>query len=91
MKFEIRKSVHGEFYWILKASNGQVLADSGETYTAKQSAMESVANIQANVHAAEVADLAADKDADSIPSQIKELGEEVAQVRRRTRKTKGVK
>jgi uncharacterized protein YegP (UPF0339 family) len=87
MKFEIHKSVHGEFYWILLASNGQVLADSGETYTSKQNTQEAIALIQAQAAQADVEDLSIDKDAGSLPSQVKELGSEVASVRRRAKKT----
>jgi uncharacterized protein YegP (UPF0339 family) len=92
MKFEIHKAIHGEWYWILKAGNGQVLADSGETYSSKQNTQEAIELIQAQAAQAEVEDLSLDKDADSIPSQVKELGAEVAQVRRKAKKSpKGVK
>jgi uncharacterized protein YegP (UPF0339 family) len=32
---EINRSIGGEFYWHARASNGKVLADSGETYKRK--------------------------------------------------------
>jgi uncharacterized protein YegP (UPF0339 family) len=36
MKFHIYKDVQGEWRWHLKASNGRILADSGEGYKSEQ-------------------------------------------------------
>lgn len=35
MFYEILKNKHGQFYWHLKAGNGQIIAWSGETYVRK--------------------------------------------------------
>jgi uncharacterized protein YegP (UPF0339 family) len=35
MKFHIYKDYKGEWRWRLKAANGRVLADSGESYKTK--------------------------------------------------------
>jgi uncharacterized protein YegP (UPF0339 family) len=42
MKFHIYKDYKGEWRWRLKAANGRVLADSGESYTTKQKCHEGV-------------------------------------------------
>jgi uncharacterized protein YegP (UPF0339 family) len=42
MKFHIYKDYKGEWRWRLKAANGRVLADSGESYTTKQACHEGV-------------------------------------------------
>ena len=36
MKFHIYKDDKGEWRWRLKATNGKILADSGEGYSTKQ-------------------------------------------------------
>jgi uncharacterized protein YegP (UPF0339 family) len=55
MRFVIRKSKNGEFYWQLVGSNGEVMAQS-ETMTRKQTCMDSVASVQKNAGDAEVVD-----------------------------------
>ena len=42
MKFHIYKDYKGEWRWRLKAANGKILADSGESYTTKQACREDV-------------------------------------------------
>ncbi len=36
MKFEVHKTKNGQFMWRLKAANGNILADSAESYTTKE-------------------------------------------------------
>lgn len=40
-KFIIRKNVSSQFYWVLKANNGEIICLS-ESYVAKQSAKDSI-------------------------------------------------
>jgi uncharacterized protein YegP (UPF0339 family) len=42
MKFHIYKDYKGEWRWRLKAANGRVLADSGESYRTKAACREGV-------------------------------------------------
>ena len=42
MKFHIYKDYKGEWRWRLKAANGKILADSGESYTSKQHCREAL-------------------------------------------------
>ena len=56
MKFEIKKSSTGQFRFNLVASNGQVVASS-ETYSRRQSALDTIASIKKNVRIANVNDL----------------------------------
>jgi uncharacterized protein YegP (UPF0339 family) len=46
-KFEIKKSNNGQFYFNLKAGNGEVIL-TGETYVAKESAQQGIASVKAN-------------------------------------------
>lgn len=47
-KYVIRKSSNGQFYWVLNASNGQVLITS-ETYTTKESCKAGIASSRISV------------------------------------------
>jgi uncharacterized protein len=55
VKFVVKKTSNGQFRFNLVASNGQVVATS-ETYTRKQSALETIESINKNVSAATVDD-----------------------------------
>lgn len=46
-KFEIKKSTNGQFFFNLKAGNGEVIL-TGETYSSKQAAESGIASIQVN-------------------------------------------
>lgn len=54
MKFEIYKDVRGQFRWHFKASNGQIIADSGEAYTSEQNALNGINIIKQNAYGADV-------------------------------------
>jgi len=56
IKFEIFKGINGQFYFRIKASNGQVIAQS-EGYTQKQSAKDTIDTIKRNAATAIVTDL----------------------------------
>ena len=47
-KFEIYKDKKGEFRWRLIASNGQMIANSGEGYKSKDSAKNGIESVQKN-------------------------------------------
>ncbi len=54
-KFKLRDTVHGQVYWRFEADNGEVICTS-ETYTSKQSALQSIRLVQRAAPAAQVAD-----------------------------------
>ncbi|ABR33523.1 protein of unknown function DUF1508 [Clostridium beijerinckii NCIMB 8052] len=55
-RFEIKKSSNDQYYFVLKANNGQVILQS-ETYTSKQNCNNCIKSIKENAPDAEVADL----------------------------------
>jgi uncharacterized protein YegP (UPF0339 family) len=55
MKFVVKKTSNGQFRFNLVASNGQVVATS-ESYTRKQSALDTIASIQKNAATATLDD-----------------------------------
>jgi uncharacterized protein YegP (UPF0339 family) len=55
VKFVVKKTSNGQFRFNLVASNGQVVATS-ETYTRKQSALDTIESIKKNVAAASIDD-----------------------------------
>ena len=54
MKFHLYRDANREWRWRLKASNGRVLADSGEGYKRKGGARKAVEMIRAFSMAAEI-------------------------------------
>lgn len=40
--FELYTDAKGEFRWRLRHQNGNILADSGESYTSKQNALDGI-------------------------------------------------
>ena len=52
-RFEVYKAKDG-WRWALKAKNGRIVADSGEAYTRKDSALEAVRVIKENAASATV-------------------------------------
>lgn len=55
-KFEIFKAANGQFYFRLKAGNGEVIAFS-EGYVTKQGALNGIASVKANAPIATTVDL----------------------------------
>jgi len=53
-KFELYKDNFGEFRWILVASNGQMIANSGEGYKSKDSAKAGIESVKKNAPIAEI-------------------------------------
>ena len=53
-KFELYKDAKGEFRWRLLATNGQVIANSGEGYKTKDSAKNGIESVRKNAPAAPV-------------------------------------
>lgn len=45
--FEIKKSANGQYFWVLKAANNQIICSS-EIYVSKQSAKEGIASCMKN-------------------------------------------
>ena len=58
-KFELYKDKKGEFRWRLIASNGQMIANSGEGYTSKDSAKNGIESVKKNAPGAAVEDKSA--------------------------------
>ena len=56
-KYEITKDAEGRFRFWLKASNGAIIATSGEDYESKAGVMNAVASVRKNAPDAEVVDL----------------------------------
>ena len=56
MTFAIKRSNNAQFFFEIKASNGQILCHS-ETYTTKQSAQHAIDIIKSEASTAEVIDL----------------------------------
>jgi uncharacterized protein YegP (UPF0339 family) len=54
--FEIFKDKSGEFRWRLKASNGKIIADSGEGYAAKEDCQHGIDLVKKDAAAAKVKD-----------------------------------
>jgi len=55
--FELYKDARGQWRWRLKASNGKVVADSGEGYVSKQSAQEGITLVKTYAPGAAVREL----------------------------------
>lgn len=55
-KFEIFKGTNGKYYFRLKASNGEIIAQS-EGYSSKQGAQDGVASVKKNAPIATTVDL----------------------------------
>jgi len=55
-KFEIYKDKTGNFRWRLTHTNGQIIADSGQGYKAKEDAVMGISSLKENVPSAPVED-----------------------------------
>jgi uncharacterized protein len=55
-KFEIYKDKSGGFRWRLTHTNGQIIADSGQAYKAKEDALKGISSLKENVPNATVED-----------------------------------
>jgi Uncharacterized conserved protein len=55
MKFVIEKATNGQYYFNIKAGNGQILCTS-ETYIVKQSAKDAIQSIKTNASTATTED-----------------------------------
>jgi uncharacterized protein YegP (UPF0339 family) len=53
-KFELYKDAKGEFRWRLIASNGQMIANSGEGYKSKESAKNGIESVKKNAASAAI-------------------------------------
>jgi uncharacterized protein len=52
--FELYKDAKGEYRWRLVASNGQIIANSGEGYKAKDSALNGIESVKKNAPIAKI-------------------------------------
>ncbi len=55
-KFELKQNVHSEWYFVLKAGNGEVIATS-ETYSSKSAAKKGIRSIRLNAPFAKVVEV----------------------------------
>ena len=53
-KFEVYADSGGKYRWRLKASNGQTVASSGESFASKSNAREAAENVKKNASSAAV-------------------------------------
>ena len=58
MKFEIYADSSGNYRWRLRASNGQIVATSGESFASKSNAREAAENVKAKAGSADVVEVA---------------------------------
>jgi hypothetical protein len=58
--FEVYRDSAGEWRWRLVASNGNIIADSGEGYSSKQGAERGIESVKRNAADAEVEFVEAD-------------------------------
>ena len=58
-KFVLQKSSNGKYYFVLKAGNGETIAQS-ETYESKASAQNGIRSVKENAPAAPVEDQTGD-------------------------------
>jgi len=58
-KFEVKKRKDGQFYFNLKAGNGEIVATS-ESYKQKASALKGIDSVRRNAPDAKVVDLSED-------------------------------
>lgn len=56
-KVEFFKDKKGEYRWRLKASNGQIIADSGEGYSSYDGCKHGFESVKSNVQDAEIVEL----------------------------------
>ncbi|QRN82976.1 DUF1508 domain-containing protein [Chloroflexota bacterium] len=54
-KFEIRRASNNQYYWVFVAANGEDICNS-ETYTAKQSAINSITLVKEKAKTAPIID-----------------------------------
>jgi uncharacterized protein YegP (UPF0339 family) len=54
-KFVLKKTTHGGYNFVLKARNGETIAQS-ETYTAKASALKGIKSVRKNAKKAKLRD-----------------------------------
>jgi uncharacterized protein YegP (UPF0339 family) len=52
--FEVFRDEGGEWRWRLVATNGNIIADSGEGYTTKQGAKRGIESVKSNAPRAEI-------------------------------------
>jgi uncharacterized protein YegP (UPF0339 family) len=57
MEFEVYKDAAHKFRWRLKASNGKVIADSGQGYVNKQDCLDGIQLVQDDASSATIEDL----------------------------------
>jgi uncharacterized protein len=57
MRFEIVRNSQGQYYWHMRAANGQIIAYSGETYVAKTSCRHALDLVRTGSASAPVVDL----------------------------------
>lgn len=55
--YYIKKDLKGEYYWILRANNGETVCKSSESYDSKQGAEKSISWTQINGKTTDVQDL----------------------------------
>jgi hypothetical protein len=57
MRFEIYADASGSYRWRLVASNGQIVASSGESFASKANARRAAESVKANAGKAEIVEV----------------------------------
>jgi uncharacterized protein YegP (UPF0339 family) len=57
MRFEIYADASGSYRWRLVASNGQIVASSGESFASKANARRGTESVKANAGKAEIVEV----------------------------------
>jgi len=60
-KFELFKDKAGEYRWRLRHQNGNVIADSGEGYSAKSGALNGIESVKNNITLAYIRDMSSEE------------------------------
>lgn len=57
MKIELKKDKRGEFFWTIRAKNGEAIAKSSESYTTKPAAKKSIESAKKILTEGEMVDM----------------------------------
>jgi hypothetical protein len=57
MKMEIYQDASGNWRWRIRASNGQIVASSGESFSSKANARTAAENVKARAGSAEIVEV----------------------------------
>jgi uncharacterized protein len=56
-KFEVYKDKAGKYRWRLVASNGRIIAESGESFSGKEACRDGIESVKKNAPGAQIVEL----------------------------------